>query len=424
PAGVTPLDEAGTREDTRLLELILRSGGGRAIRPGDLTLPLRRAIRLRWRDGMVLLAAAGADPNARETNGPTPAAAACAANDREMLGWLLAVRADPARRDAHGRLLVERAAAAGRGSLVKLLLDYGSPPGRSLAIACSRGDGDMARLLLACGALPDSGPAPLMENPLANALRAGDDELATTLAGFGSPSNQRLPEGQTLLHLAIIKGCHRTVKLLLDAGADPNLAISTPVSEQFIRHVRPGAMTSYLRNDRNLTPLMLAADAGVAQTVQHLLAAGAKKNVWTRVNRLWPINFAAERGEVDVMRAMLGQDPEHEERRIVISLSAQQARMYDAGGSEIFNTKVSTGRKGYSTRTGEFVITDKNRTWTSTIYHSSMPYFQRLSCSDFGLHQGYVPGYPASHGCIRVPTGKAAELFRLTKLGDRVQIIP
>ena len=53
-----------------------------------------------------------------------------------------------------------------------------------------------------------------------------------------------------------------------------------------------------------------------------------------------------------------------------------------------------------------------------------MPYFQRLSCGDFGLHQGVVPGYPASHGCIRVPAGNAEKLFSLTKTGDRVLILP
>ena len=53
-----------------------------------------------------------------------------------------------------------------------------------------------------------------------------------------------------------------------------------------------------------------------------------------------------------------------------------------------------------------------------------MPYFQRLSCSDFGLHQGNVPGYPASHGCIRVPEGNAAKLFAMTEAGDRVRILP
>jgi lipoprotein-anchoring transpeptidase ErfK/SrfK len=125
-----------------------------------------------------------------------------------------------------------------------------------------------------------------------------------------------------------------------------------------------------------------------------------------------------------MMRVILGQDAETEQRHIVVSLSEQRARVFDQSGNEIFSTKVSTGRRGYATRTGEFVITNKHRSWTSTIYHSSMPYFQRLSCSDFGLHQGVVPGYPASHGCIRVPAGNAAKLFSLTETGDRVRIEP
>ena len=107
-----------------------------------------------------------------------------------------------------------------------------------------------------------------------------------------------------------------------------------------------------------------------------------------------------------------------------VHLAEQRARLLDADGKELFTTRVSTGRKGFSTPTGEFVITDKNRDWTSTIYHASMPYFQRLNCSDFGLHQGNVPGYPASHGCIRVPEGNAAKLFTLTQAGDRVVILP
>lgn len=53
-----------------------------------------------------------------------------------------------------------------------------------------------------------------------------------------------------------------------------------------------------------------------------------------------------------------------------------------------------------------------------------MPYFQRLSCSDFGFHYGYVPNYPASHGCIRLPMDSAKKLFAMTEVGDRVTIKP
>ena len=125
------------------------------------------------------------------------------------------------------------------------------------------------------------------------------------------------------------------------------------------------------------------------------------------------------------MRLFLGRDPLREERRIEIRLAEQRAHIFDSEGKEIFTTKVSTGKKGHDTPTGEYVITNKYRDWKSTLYHeASMPYFQRLSCGDFGMHQGNVPGYPASHGCIRVPEGNAAKLYTKTRAGDRVMIMP
>lgn len=136
------------------------------------------------------------------------------------------------------------------------------------------------------------------------------------------------------------------------------------------------------------------------------------------------MNFATDHSDIKMMRLLLGRDPLREDRQIIISLSEQRARLLDSAGNEVFVTKISTGRKGHSTPTGEFVITDKYREWTSTIYHASMPYFQRLSCAAFGMHQGVLPGYPASHGCIRLPAENAAKLYALTQTGDRVRILP
>jgi ankyrin repeat protein len=456
-AGATPLDQAIAAGDATLLALLVKCGAdpnapdahgvaslGKVIGKRDPVLlaallqcgadpeakgqagegPFQAAIQARWPEGMAMLARAGADLERPAADGRTPLESAYETDAAWLLETLLRLRARPTGYDRLGRLLVERAAAAGRGAVVKQLLDYGSPAGAALYQACVRNDRRMAELLLACGAAPTAGPGPQLDTPLGAAIRAGADELAAAIAAQGGGANCRLPEGQSALHLAIAKGCHRTVKCLLEAGANPNEPLYYPVSPAFIEQVRPGPMRWSLKLDRNHTPLMLAADAGVPQTAVHLLAAGAKKSVWTRVNRSWPLNFAAQREDVKMMRVMLGQDPEREERRLVISLSEQRVQMFDAVGAEIFNAKVSTGRKGNATRTGDFVITDKNRTWTSTIYHASMPYFQRLSCGDFGLHQGNVPGYPASHGCIRVPAGKASQLFAMTRVGDRVQIVP
>jgi lipoprotein-anchoring transpeptidase ErfK/SrfK len=154
------------------------------------------------------------------------------------------------------------------------------------------------------------------------------------------------------------------------------------------------------------------------------LASGAKTEVWTKPSRMWPINIAARKSDVKMMRALLGKDPDVEQRRIVVDLSDQKAWIFDSSGLELYSTKISSGKSGFSTPTGTFAITNKYKTWTSTLYDASMPFFQRLSCGDFGFHQGNVPGYPASHGCIRVPYGNANKLFTLTELGDRVEIRP
>lgn len=328
------------------------------------------------------------------------------------------------RAEASGLRIVEAAVLAGDTTLAKLLCDYGFDPGKALQIASKRGDHGMAGLLLACGANPDITLLPSFETPLASAIRKRHDKVGALLIRHGAATRLRLPEGQSAFHLAAATGCHRTLKELLDAGADPNEGFASPASPAFIRLLRPGVMRWVFRNQQNPTPLMVAADSGVTHSARHLLRAGAKTNVRTRSSSLWPINFASRRADIPMMRLFLGQDPYREERFIEVRLSEQRARMYDADGNEILNTRISTGRKGYATPTGEFVITNKYRHWTSTIYHASMPYFQRLNCGDFGFHQGVVPNYPASHGCIRVPTGTAAKLFSITQTGDRVTILP
>lgn len=345
-------------------------------------------------------------------------------HDHEIARMLLAHGARANTPGRGGLLLAEAAALAHDGSLVKMLVDYGNPVGNTVYFSSASGDLDMVSLLLSCGLSANITRFPSRDTPLGVAIRNKQDRVASFLILNGADVDLRLPEGQAPLHLAIATGCHRTVKDLLDAGANPNTAFNLPVSSTFLKKVRPGPLRWSLKYDRNVTPLMMASDSGVIPTARYLLQYGAKKNVWTRSSCLWPINFASQRSDVKMMRLLLGKDPIREQRRIEIRLSEQRARLFDESGNEIFSTRVSTGRKGFATPTGEFVITDKNRDWTSTIYHASMPYFQRLSCMDFGLHQGVVPNYPASHGCIRVPEGNAAKLFAITQAGDRVNIIP
>jgi ankyrin repeat protein len=342
----------------------------------------------------------------------------------ETAQMLLAHGAKATQGDLRGRSLVEAAASAGDVPFVKLFLDYNCPTGNALYQSAVRGDPAMVGMLIAGGAPVNVTRIPSLDTPLAAAIRLKQDKVAALLLQNGADMGLRLPEGQTPLHLAIARGCPLTVQELLNAGADPNTPFNLPVSNAFLKSVRPGVLRWVLKYDRGVTPLMLAADSGIVESARALMRAGAKSGVRTRATSIWPINFASRRSDVRMMRLFLGRDPMREERRIEIRLSEQRARVYDATGTEIFNTKVSTGKKGHDTPTGEYVITNKYRDWNSTLYHASMPYFQRLSCGDFGLHQGNVPNYPASHGCIRVPAGNAQKLFTMTQSGDRVNIIP
>lgn len=423
PSGTLPLTLAVQRRDGEGLAALLAAGANPAVVPANGRPPLHAALAAGWREGAECLARVGSANGLADAGGRRPLDEAIDRRDLTAVVELVCHGAPLHFRGAGGRLPVERAAAAGWGSAVKLLMDYGAEPGGALQRACASGDRATARLLLACGAPASGGPGPWRDSPLATALRVGDDGTAAWLVRL-SGGNPRLPGGQRALALAAARACPQAVRALLEEGADPNEVLAQPADPSFLAQVRPGVMRWVLREDRRVTPLMLAADAGCPETAAHLIRAGARKDVWTRDSRLWPINFAARRSDVAMMRTLLGKPPEPGRRRLVVSLSAQNVRMFDDAGQEVFKAKVSTGRNGYATPAGAFVITNKNRDWRSTIYHVRMPFFLRLSCGDFGLHQGNVPGYPASHGCIRVPAGKAEELFSLAEIGDAVEITP
>ncbi len=105
---------------------------------------------------------------------------------------------------------------------------------------------------------------------------------------------------------------------------------------------------------------------------------------------------------------------------IVISLNRQRVSVFD-GTKMISRSRVSTGKSGHRTPRGIFSILQKNRHHFSNLYNDApMPFMQRLTWSGIALHQGRVPRYPASHGCIRLPGGFASRLFRMTSYGTRV----
>jgi lipoprotein-anchoring transpeptidase ErfK/SrfK len=109
---------------------------------------------------------------------------------------------------------------------------------------------------------------------------------------------------------------------------------------------------------------------------------------------------------------------------ISVSIERQSLKVFDANGL-FAETPVSTGMRGHSTPMGVFSIIQKNKFHRSNLYSGApMPYMQRITWSGVALHAGALPGYPASHGCIRMPMSFAMKLWGWTRMGARVVIAP
>lgn len=109
----------------------------------------------------------------------------------------------------------------------------------------------------------------------------------------------------------------------------------------------------------------------------------------------------------------------------VVSLGSQRMTVYDSRGNAILRSPISSGTAGHRTPTGIFSVIQKNRHHVSNIYSGApMPYMQRITWSGIAMHAGVLPGYPASHGCIRLPYPVAAKMFAISKMGMRVVIAP
>jgi hypothetical protein len=107
---------------------------------------------------------------------------------------------------------------------------------------------------------------------------------------------------------------------------------------------------------------------------------------------------------------------------IVVSVPDQVAHVY-RNGVRIARTSVSTGRPGHPTPTGVFNILEKEKDHESTIYKDAeMPFMERLTWTGIALHAGQLPGYPDSHGCVRLPLEFSKLLYTVTQKGVTVII--
>lgn len=108
---------------------------------------------------------------------------------------------------------------------------------------------------------------------------------------------------------------------------------------------------------------------------------------------------------------------------VVVDISKQRAFLLDSSGNVLINTPISSGRPGYDTPRGGYGMTERVRSGkVSTIYGVGMPFWMRLGGSLVGLHAGYLPGFPASHGCVRLPYDMAELIYDHTSYGTRVDI--
>ena len=107
---------------------------------------------------------------------------------------------------------------------------------------------------------------------------------------------------------------------------------------------------------------------------------------------------------------------------VIVSLPDQVMYVY-RNGVRIGRSTVSTGTAGHRTPTGVFTVLQKKVDHESSIYKGAkMPNMQRLTWTGIAMHAGQLPGYPASHGCVRLPEDFAAKLYTITKLGTTVVI--
>lgn len=134
----------------------------------------------------------------------------------------------------------------------------------------------------------------------------------------------------------------------------------------------------------------------------------------------------AQQVAVEVSDLLPGQYTWHPDRQpegpvaIIVSLPQQRVHVY-RNGVRIAVSTCSTGKPGHSTPTGVFTVLQKDADHRSSTYNNApMPNMNRLTWSGIALHAGNLPGYPASHGCVRLPLEFSAKLFGITHIGTPV----
>jgi lipoprotein-anchoring transpeptidase ErfK/SrfK len=190
--------------------------------------------------------------------------------------------------------------------------------------------------------------------------------------------------------------------------------------------------------------VLLAADVANAQFFQPNFFGFYGSPDWFRQRPAAPANpyyFKPKRKRVDAPRERTRETTRETARQtretakkepkvtppagpllIAIALNSQRLTLYSKGAA-VAHSSVSTGTASHPTPTGIFSVIGKERFHRSNLYSNApMPFMQRITWSGVALHQGVLPGYPASHGCIRLPGQFAQYLWGTTRMGARVII--
>jgi ankyrin repeat protein len=367
----------------------------------------------------------GIEVNAPDANGETAFGAAIGGKQKAAADLLLQHQADPNRPDAKGQTPLMLSAAADETEWVTYLLGVGANDelqdhaGRTaLFIALEKKQKAALPLLLrpsaALNLAAKDGRTPLGIAP--------DVATVNALLQAGAKPGKEGIQGQPFIVWAVATKNRALVEELLESGVGADTFANTPARNSFVATVGDGTLEYYLKRDGGVTPLMIAAGQGNLEMVRLLIKYGAKKTAETVKTETRAVYIAATNKHTPVIRYLLGVGTEPK-FKIEISISRQRAVIYREG--EVYmRSPVSTGAKGFDTPRGQYVITDKHEEWISSIYKDAqMPFFMRLNFSPIGMHAGLLPGYPASHGCIRMPYEKARELFGEVGIGTQVSIV-
>ena len=410
---------------TSLIDLYLAEHLDPNVRAAhDRPLVVAAALAQDW-DTVQRLLQAGACPDLADDNGTTTLMLAARDGNIDILRRLMGTVANIDFADRNGQTALHHAVAARQTKAIDLLLPFmphlASHGSDLLALAIATGDMRVAEYL--------SERLPPLDRWSPNARRLLDQAIAGSnhaavrllLKKHAKPPTMG-KSNVPLLAYAIAKEDRNLFHELLTCGADPNTMLPNRPPQNFLSQLKSRRLRYYLEGEKGVTVLMLAAGTGDTEFVRALLDAGADRKRATKRYKMLPLYLAAQSGHWRCAQLLLGSGPPPDQLRVEISLASQRVELIK-DGVPVFNTTCSTGRGGrYATRAGDYVITDKDRYHVSTLYKVEMPYFMRLSCLDFGMHQGYVARYPASHGCIRLPGDAARKFFDELPIGTLVSV--